>query len=59
MGSDARKGESYDDSRTDAIIIMRINKLSGEVRLISIMRDSYMRMAYSDGSTTYSKITHA
>lgn len=59
LGSDARKGEGYDGSRTDAIIIVSINKVNGDIRLISVMRDSYLKMAYSDGSLVLSKITHA
>ena len=42
LGSDARKGEGYDGSRTDAIIIVSINKVNGDIRLISVMRDSYL-----------------
>lgn len=59
LGSDARKNEGYDGSRTDAIVIMRINRLTGEIRLISVMRDSYLKMHYTDGSEIYSKVTHA
>ncbi|MGI6736565.1 MAG: LCP family protein [Anaerovoracaceae bacterium] len=59
LGVDARKGESLDGSRTDAIIIMRIRKSNGHVQLISIMRDSYLKMADSSGSLILDKITHA
>lgn len=59
LGSDARAGESYKGSRTDAIVIMRIDKLTGDVRLISVLRDSYLKMDDGNGDTTYSKITHA
>lgn len=59
MGSDARADESYEGSRTDAVIVMSIKKSTGEIRLISVMRDSYLRMNYSDGSPILDKLTHA
>lgn len=59
LGVDARADEGYDGSRTDAIIIMSIKKLTGEIRLISVMRDSYLRMGYFDGEPILDKITHA
>ncbi len=59
LGVDARAGESIDGSRTDAIIVMSINKSSGDIKLISVMRDSYLQMEYLDGSTILDKITHA
>ncbi|MEA4923469.1 MAG: LCP family protein [Eubacteriaceae bacterium] len=59
LGVDARKGESLDGSRTDAIIIMRIKKSNGDMQLISIMRDSYLKMADTDGKLILDKITHA
>lgn len=59
LGSDARADEGYDGSRTDAIIIMSIKKSNGDIRLISVMRDSYLKMGYMDGSMVLDKITHA
>ena len=59
LGSDARADEGYDGSRTDAIIIMSIKKSTGEIRLISVMRDSYLRMDYMDGTPILDKVTHA
>lgn len=59
LGSDARADEGYDGSRTDAIIIMSIKKSNGDIRLISVMRDSYLKMEYMDGSMVLDKITHA
>lgn len=59
LGSDARADEGYDGSRTDAIIIMSIKKSTGDIRLISVMRDSYLKMEYLDGSMVLDKITHA
>jgi len=59
LGSDARADEGYDGSRTDAIIIMSIKKSTGEIRLISVMRDSYLKMDYFDGTPVLDKVTHA
>lgn len=59
LGSDARKGEGYDGSRTDAIIVLSINRKTNDVRMISVMRDSYLKMKYTDGRLILDKITHA
>jgi len=59
LGVDARADEGYDGSRTDAIIIMSIKKSTGEIRLISVMRDSYLKVADADGNLILDKITHA
>lgn len=59
LGVDSRADEGYDGSRTDAIIIMSIKKSTGEIKLISVMRDSYLRMEYMDGTPILDKITHA
>ncbi len=59
LGSDARKGQGYDRSRTDAIIIARIAKKTGEIQLISVMRDSYLELDGLDGEPSLDKITHA
>ena len=58
LGSDARADEDIDYSRTDAIIVMSINKKNNDVRLISVMRDSYLKMAYGD-EMILDKLTHA
>lgn len=59
LGSDARADEGYDGSRTDAIIILSIKKSTGDIRLISVMRDSYLQMEYMDGTQILDKVTHA
>lgn len=59
LGVDARADEGYDGSRTDAIIVMSIKKSTGEIKLISVMRDSYLRMEYLDGTPILDKVTHA
>lgn len=59
LGVDARADEGYDGSRTDAIIIMSIKKSNGDIRLISVMRDTYLKMEYFEGEPILDKITHA
>ncbi len=59
LGSDARADESIDGSRTDAIILMSINKKTSDVRLISMMRDSYLEMDDGSGDLFLDKLTHA
>ncbi|MDD5986919.1 MAG: LCP family protein [Eubacteriales bacterium] len=59
LGLDARADESYDGSRTDAIIILSIKRSSGKIHMISVMRDSYLKMADANGSLILDKITHA
>lgn len=59
LGSDARADESIDGSRTDAIILMSINKKTSDVHLISLMRDSYLEMDDGTGDLFLDKLTHA
>ena len=59
LGSDARADESYDGSRTDAIVIFRIHRLTGKVKMISVMRDSYLMIDDGAGNLFLDKVTHA
>lgn len=59
LGADCRADESYDVSRTDAIIVLSFKKSSGDLRLISVMRDSYLKFEYLDGELFLDKVTHA
>lgn len=59
LGTDGRADESYDTSRTDAIIILSFKKSNGDMRMISVMRDSYLKFEYFDGELILDKVTHA
>lgn len=59
LGSDARRGESYTGSRTDAIIILSIKRTTGETHMISVMRDSYLKIRDGSGNLMLDKVTHA
>lgn len=55
LGVDARDMNDYDNCRADAIIIMSIDKANGEIRQISVYRDTYL---YIDEVYGYNKITN-
>ena len=58
IGVDTRAGEKDNNCRSDANIIVSINKTTNEVRLISVLRDSYFDME-ENGNWTLDKLTHA
>ena len=58
LGLDSRY-DTYDpDYRTDCIMVASINKVTNEVQLYSIYRDTYVQMEL-DGETVFDKINHA
>ena len=54
LGVDSRNMENIEGSGADAIMILSIKEETGEVKLISVYRDTYLKMGDTD---TYSKIT--
>lgn len=58
MGIDSREGENINHCRSDAMIIMSINKKNGKMKMISIMRDSFLELE-EKGTTKIDKLTHA
>ena len=59
LGTDGRADESYDVSRTDAIIVLSFKKSNGQLRMISVMRDSYLKFDFYDEGLILDKVTHA
>ncbi|HPR24653.1 MAG TPA: LCP family protein [Bacillota bacterium] len=60
LGVDARDMESYDGSNNDAIIIVSLNKKTDKIKMISVMRDSYLLVDKKQQDDLYlTKITHA
>lgn len=59
LGVDARSMTQYDGSRSDAILILSIHKKTGAVKMISLMRDTYLEMYNREGELVLDKITHA
>ena len=58
IGIDARKGEDNDKTRSDAIVIMTINKNTNKFELTSVLRDTYLDIE-EEGYHTFDKINHA
>lgn len=59
LGSDARDPENILKTRTDAIILMTINKETGKITMTSVLRDSFLNMQDDNGQDKIDKITHA
>ncbi len=71
MGLDSRDDDSvtdmstnnYGDKRSDCMIIVSLNRKTGEVKLLSVYRDTVLQMRdldfYETGDYVYSKATHA
>lgn len=55
LGVDDTEGET----RSDAIIILSLNKSTKQINLVSIYRDSYAFVQKADGSETFGKINSA
>ena len=55
LGVDARDMDKYDESRTDAIIILSMDQLNKEIRQISVYRDTYLHVNEKYG---YDKVTN-
>lgn len=58
MGIDKRKGEDIETCRSDAMIVMSINKKTGKFKMISVVRDSYLQVDEND-QLVIDKLTHA
>jgi len=58
LGIDTRAGESDENCRSDANIIVSINEKTNKIKLISIVRDSYLDLE-ENGNHVIDKLTHA
>jgi LCP family protein required for cell wall assembly len=56
LGVDTRDMSNFEGSRSDAIMILSINKDTSDVKLLSIYRDTFLKMG---SSSSYDKLTHA
>lgn len=59
FGIDARDSSFDEGTRTDSILIVSINTGSGEVKICSVYRDTYLQIQNTDGTTLYSKVNSA
>ena len=56
LGVDSRDMENLEGTRSDAIMVVSINEETSDVKILSVYRDTYLKM----GDTyTYDKITHS
>ena len=55
FGVDTRKGELTKDTRSDTILIASINQDTGDIKLVSVYRDTYLNL----GNDTYNKCNAA
>jgi len=59
FGIDAR-GEEFDNvTHSDSIIVVAINNDTGEVKMVSMYRDTYVRITGLKGMGNYGKLTNA
>ena len=56
LGVDSRDMKNIKGTRSDAIMIVSINKETNDVKIISVYRDTYLKMG---DTSTFDKITHA
>lgn len=59
FGIDPRLGEFEDSTHTDTIMIVSINNKTHEVKLVSLYRDTFLRMTTTDGEIDYEKANSA
>lgn len=56
LGVDSRDMDNLKGTRSDAIMMVSINKDTNDVKILSVYRDTYLKMG---DTPTYDKITHA
>ena len=56
LGVDSRDMDNLEGTRSDAIMIVSINEETNDVKILSVYRDTFMKMG---DTSTYDKITHA
>ena len=56
LGVDSRDMSNIDGTRSDAIMIVSINEETNDVKVISVYRDTFLKMGDTE---SYDKITHA
>ncbi|MGN0383825.1 MAG: LCP family protein, partial [Eubacterium sp.] len=59
FGIDSRTEQFDDQTNSDTIIIVSVHNTTGEVKMMSVYRDTYLRIVKNDGSSYYSKINSA
>lgn len=56
LGVDSRDMNNLEGTRSDAIMVVSINEETSDVKILSVYRDTYLKMG---DTSTYDKITHS
>lgn len=59
FGLDARNDEFESDTHSDSIIVVSINNETGDVKMVSVYRDTMMKMRGRNGESVYAKANRA
>lgn len=59
FGIDSRTSQFDEGTNSDSIVIVSVHNTTGEVKMVSIYRDTFLRIYDSDGAYHYSKINNA
>lgn len=59
FGLDARNGAFDSATRSDSIIIVSINNDTGAIKMLSVYRDTMLKLVDDDGEVRYSKVNSA
>lgn len=59
FGLDSRNDEFESDTHSDSIIVVSINNETGDVKMVSVYRDTMMKMRNRKGESVYSKANRA
>ena len=59
FGIDARDSSFDNATRSDTIMIISINNETGAIRIVSLYRDTFLKIIGKDGDTYYSKVNAA
>ncbi len=59
FGIDARGSEFDKVAHSDSIIVVSINNENGEIKMVSLFRDTFLRIMGSDGNANYNKLNSA
>jgi len=59
FGIDSRTAQFDEGTNSDSIVIVSIHNTTGEVKMVSLYRDTFLRIYNEDGSHYYSKINAA
>lgn len=59
FGIDSRTSQFDEGTNSDSILIVSVHNTTGEVKMVSVYRDTFLRIYGSDGSYYYNKINNA